>query len=322
MLEQAQKTLRMEAQAIERLADRLDVTFEDSIKLMASCKGRIVVTGMGKSGLVGQKIAATLSSTGTPAFFLHPAEGSHGDLGMVTPRDVVITISNSGETQEVIALLPVFKRMGVPMIAMVGGANSTLAKMSDVFLDVSVEKEACPLGLAPTCSTTAALAMGDALAVTLLEQRGFSPEQFAFFHPGGSLGKKLLLRVADRMHSGEHIPMVKESDLVRDAMLEMTAKRFGMTGVANSDGKLVGILTDGDLRRNLERESDLLNMQISEIMTKNPATISEEALAVEAVKKMEELKITSLFVLGGSQDADQELVGVIHLHDLLQAGLM
>ncbi|MBF0454609.1 MAG: KpsF/GutQ family sugar-phosphate isomerase [Magnetococcales bacterium] len=318
MLDQARQTLRMEAQAIERLADRLDGSFEAAVRLILSCRGRIVVTGMGKSGLVGQKIAATLASTGTPSFFLHPAEGSHGDLGMVMPQDVVILLSNSGETQEVIALVPVFKRMGVPMVALVGGEGSTLARMSEIFLDVSVEKEACPMGLAPTCSTTAALAMGDALAVTLLEQRGFGPEQFAFFHPGGSLGKKLLLKVADRMHTGDRVPLVQESDRIREAMLEMSAKRFGMTGVVDEAGDLVGVLTDGDLRRNLEREEGLLSMRVGEIMTKNPHTIWEGALAVEAIKWMEEKKITALFVLTESG----RLAGVIHLHDLLEAGLM
>jgi arabinose-5-phosphate isomerase len=318
MLVQARQTLRMEAQAIERLADRLDETFVAAVNLLLSCKGRVVVTGMGKSGLVGQKIAATLSSTGTPSFFLHPAEGSHGDLGMVTPRDVMITLSNSGETQEVIALMPTVKRMGVPMIALVGNGSSTLAKMSTILLDASVEGEACPMGLAPTCSTTAALAMGDALAVSLLDQRGFGPEQFAFFHPGGSLGKKLLLRVSDRMHAGDRIPLVSEVDIIRDAMLEMTAKRFGMTGVTDRHGLLVGILTDGDLRRNLERKEGLLNLSVGEIMTRNPQTIKGDALAVEAIKLMEEGKITSLFVMG----SDGALAGVIHLHDLLEAGLM
>ncbi len=318
MLAQARKTLRMEAQAIERLAKRLDSSFEDAVELMLKCKGRVVVTGMGKSGLVGQKIAATLASTGTPAFFLHPAEASHGDLGMVVPRDILITLSNSGETREVIALMPVIKRMGVPMIAMVGGPDSTLSKMSDILLDVSVENEACPLGLAPTCSTTAAMAMGDALAVALLEQRDFSPEQFAFFHPGGSLGKKLLLKVSDRMHSGDRIPLVKDTDLVKDAMFEMTDKRFGMTGVLDQAGSLVGILTDGDLRRSMSSGKDILALQVREIMTKEPKTINDEALAVEAVKIMEERKITSLFV----KDDSDKLLGVIHLHDLLEAGLM
>ncbi len=318
MLEQARRTLLMESQAIERLAARLDDSFIRAVNLILACKGRVVVTGMGKSGLVGQKIAATLSSTGTPSFFLHPAEGSHGDLGMVTPRDVLIALSNSGETHEVMALMPIIKRMGVPMIALAGNGESTLAKMSSVFLDVSVEGEACPMGLAPTCSTTAALAMGDALAVTLLEERGFGPEQFAFFHPGGSLGKKLLLRVSDRMHTGNRVPMVAQTDMVRDAMLEMTAKRFGMTGVKDDHGNLVGILTDGDLRRNLDRKEGLLAVPVADIMTRSPQTITSDALAVEAVKRMEEKKITSLFVV----DDKGRLAGVIHLHDLLEAGLM
>ncbi|MBF0358159.1 MAG: KpsF/GutQ family sugar-phosphate isomerase [Magnetococcales bacterium] len=318
MLAQARETLRMEAEAIERMAKRLDSSFERAVDLMLKCKGRVVVTGMGKSGLVGQKIAATLASTGTPAFFLHPAEGSHGDLGMVVPRDILITLSNSGETGEVIALMPVIKRMGVPMIAMVGDQNSTLSKMSDILLDVSVDNEACPLGLAPTCSTTATMAMGDALAVALLNQRDFKPEQFAFFHPGGSLGKKLLLKVCDRMHSGDRIPLVKDIDLVQDAMFEMTDKRFGMTGVLDQTGSLVGILTDGDLRRSMSSGKDILTLQVREIMTKAPKTIDGDALAVEAVKLMEKRKITSLFVKDGSD----KLIGVIHLHDLLEAGLM
>jgi arabinose-5-phosphate isomerase len=318
MLAKAKETLRLEASAIERLAERLDSTFEDAVKLMLSCKGRVVVTGMGKSGLVGHKIAATLASTGTPAFFLHPAEGSHGDLGMVVPRDVIIALSNSGETSEVISLLPFIKRMDVPLIAMVGEPASTLGKMSDVILDVSVEREACPMGLAPTCSTTAALAMGDALAVALLEERGFGPEQFAFFHPGGALGRRLLLKVFDQMHTGDKIPLVKEDDLVKDAMVVMTEKRFGMTGVLDLKGNLVGILTDGDLRRSMVGARGLLYLQVNEIMTRNPKTIRDDALAVEAVKIMEKSKITSLFV----KDKSGELLGLIHLHDLLEAGLM
>ena len=318
MLEQARKTLRTEAAAILALAERLDDRFALAVARILACRGRVVVTGMGKSGLIGHKISSTLSSTGTPSFYLHPAEGSHGDIGMVRRQDVLLALSNSGETPEVIALLPMIKRLGTGLISLVGRLDSTLARISDVVLDVSVAQEACPLGLAPTCSTTAALAMGDALAVALLEARGFGPDEFALLHPGGSLGKKLLLRVADRMHGRERIPMVPESGRVRDAMLEMTAKRFGMTGVADASGRLAGIITDGDLRRWLERDERLLERRCGEIMTPAPKTIAPEALAVEAVRIMEDCKITSLFV----KDAQGDVVGVIHLHDLLEAGLM
>ncbi|MBF0125949.1 MAG: KpsF/GutQ family sugar-phosphate isomerase [Magnetococcales bacterium] len=318
MLERAKNILRMEAEAILAMADRLDGRFGQAVALLFACQGRVVVTGIGKSGMIGRKIAATLASTGAPAFFLHPAEGSHGDLGMVTRGDLVLSLSNSGETGEVLALVPVFKRLGVPMIALTGRMDSTLARMSDVALDIAVEREACPMGLAPTCSTTAALAMGDALAVALLEKREFGPEQFAFLHPGGSLGRKLLIRVCDRMHTGARIPCVREGDLVRDALFEMTAKRFGMTGVVDGAGALSGIITDGDLRRWLETDQALLTRQAREIMTPKPRIIPGEALAVEAVRVMEECKITSLFVVSAQGRPE----GVIHLHDLLKAGLM
>lgn len=318
MLERARTILRLEAEAILAMADRLDKNFEQAVDLLFGCKGRVVVTGIGKSGMIGRKIAATLASTGAPAFFLHPAEGSHGDLGMVTHQDIIILLSNSGETGEILALLPVFKRMGIPLIALTGRKESTLAKRSDVVLDIAVEREACPMGLAPTCSTTAALAMGDALAVSLLEKRDFGPEQFAFLHPGGSLGKQLLIRVADRMHTGSKIPCVKANDPVQDAVFEMTTKRFGMTGVVNEAGYLIGIITDGDLRRRLEHNTNLLSCLAEEIMTPDPKTIAADALAVEAVRKMEETKITSLFVVS----ADKRPQGVIHLHDLLEAGLL
>lgn len=325
MLDVARQTLSIEARAIDAMAARLDDRFVKSVDLLYACRGRVVVTGMGKSGLIGQKIAATLSSTGTPAFFLHPAEGSHGDLGMLTRQDVAIVLSNSGETVEVVAIMPVIKRLGLPLIGMLGRPDSTLARMSDVVLDVSVEREACPLGLAPTSSTTAALAMGDALAVSLLSKRGFNAEQFALFHPGGSLGKRLLLRVGDLMHTGTRIPLVPEGESGREAILEMTAKRFGMTGVVDRQGALVGIITDGDLRRHLERGSSLLTQKAGELMTTNPKTITPEALAVEALRKMEERKITGLFVChesGGHGESHVGVVGVIHLHDLLQAGLL
>ncbi|MBF0293951.1 MAG: KpsF/GutQ family sugar-phosphate isomerase [Magnetococcales bacterium] len=317
MLERARRILRMEAEAILAMADRLDDGFARAVRLLLACKGRVVVTGMGKSGMIGRKIAATLASTGAPAFFLHPAEGSHGDLGMVTRTDVVVLLSNSGETGEILALLPVFKRLGVPMIALTGRIGSTLARMSDVVLDIAVEREACPMGLAPTSSTTAALAMGDALAVAVLEQRDFGPEQFAFLHPGGSLGRRLLVRVADLMHTGERIPLVREEDAVREALFEMTAKRFGMTGVTDATGRLAGIITDGDLRRRLETDPDMLARRAREIMTPRPRIVAAAALAVEAMRLMEEAKITCLFVVA----LDGQPEGVIHLHDLLKAGL-
>ncbi|MBF0214292.1 MAG: KpsF/GutQ family sugar-phosphate isomerase [Magnetococcales bacterium] len=318
MLERARAVLELEAEAILAMAGRLDARFGQAVELLYHCRGRVVVTGMGKSGMIGRKMAATLASTGAPAFFLHPAEGSHGDLGMVTGQDVVILLSNSGETGEVLGLLPVFKRLGVKLIALTGRIDSTLARMSDVCLDIGVAREACPMGLAPTSSTTAALAMGDALAVCLLEKRNFGPEQFAFLHPGGSLGRKLLVRVADRMHTGSRIPLVREGDAMRNALFEMTAKRFGMTGVVDDDGHLTGVITDGDLRRLLEREVDPLRRVAREIMTPHPKVIGAEALAAEAARLMETAKITGLFVVGETN----EPVGVIHLHDLLEAGLM
>lgn len=324
MLEQAKKTLLLEAEAIRSVAGRLDDRFEQAVTCLETCQGRVVVSGMGKSGIIAMKIAATLSSTGTPAFFLHPAEGSHGDVGMVTRRDVMLVLSNSGETAEVVALLPTIKFLGIPLISLVGRLQSTLARMSTLVLDVSVEREACPLGLAPTCSTTAALAMGDALAVALLEKRQLSSEQFALFHPGGALGKKLLLSVSDRMHTVEKIPMIAMEDGIREAILEMTAKRLGITGVKNDAGRLVGIITDGDLRRWLERDAlssgtkELSILQAKDLMTQTPKTIVSHALAAEALGMMEENKITCLFVV----DEDDFPCGVIHLHDLLGAGLL
>lgn len=321
MLDGARRTLDLEARAIDAVASRLDERYIQAVDLIHACRGRVVVTGMGKSGLIGQKIAATLSSTGTPSFFLHPADGSHGDLGMLTRQDCAIVLSNSGETAEVVAIIPVIKRLGLPLIGLLGRMDSTLARVSDVVLDVSVSQEACPLGLAPTSSTTAALAMGDALAVSLLEKRGFNAEQFALFHPGGNLGKRLLLKVKDLMHIGPRIPLVSDQGSAQDAIFEMTAKRFGMTGVIDHRGELVGIITDGDLRRHLEDGHTLLSKKAGELMTLRPKTISTDALAVEALRKMEEKKITSLFV-HQDESASGRVLGVIHLHDLLQAGLM
>lgn len=318
MLETAKKTLLLEAEAIRGLIDRLDHGFEEAVLILEACQGRVVVIGMGKSGLIGTKIAATLASTGTPSFFLHPAEGSHGDIGMVTRNDVVLALSNSGETEEVIRLMPVIKRMGLPLISLVGRVESSLARLSTVVLDCSVEREACPLGLAPTCSTTAALAMGDALAIALLEKRGLSSEQFALFHPGGSLGKKLLLHVSEQMQTGKKIPLISANHGVREAVLEISAKRLGLTGVTDTEGHLIGIITDGDLRRWLTQDEKLLDRKAMDIMTKNPKTISAHSLAAEAIHIMEGKKITSLFIT----DDKNIPIGVIHLHDLLETGIV
>ncbi|OSM01626.1 putative KpsF/GutQ family protein [Magnetofaba australis IT-1] len=317
MLEQAREVLILEAEAIRAVADRLDARFEEAVRVLLACQGRVVATGMGKSGLIAQKVAATLASTGTPSLFLHPGDGSHGDLGMVTQQDVVLAFSNSGETEEVLALLPVIKRLGAGLISLVGELDSTLGRMSDVALDVSVAREACPLNLAPTSSTTAALALGDALAVALLTARGFDEERFALFHPGGSLGRKLLLTVRRVMHAGEEIPLVDENAPLREALLEMTAKRLGLTGVRSADGALVGVITDGDLRRHLEWEAEgVLSATAKQMMTRNPKTIEADALAAEALRVMQQGQITSLFVMDRGA-----LAGVVHLHDLLRAGL-
>jgi arabinose-5-phosphate isomerase len=318
MLDGAKKVLRIEAEAILALIDKINGDFSRAMEIILSCKGRVVVTGMGKSGLIGKKIAATLASTGTPALFLHPAEGIHGDLGMVMKGDVIIAISNSGETEEIVKLLPVFKRLMVPVIAMTGGMKSALAKAAEVTIDVGVTEEACPMGLAPTASTTAALAMGDAMAITLLEKRGFKEEDFACFHPGGSLGKKLILRVEDVMHSGADIPVVKADTSMREALFEITSKKMGITTVVDGDGKLVGVITDGDLRRYLEKSDDLFSRSAGELAHGNPKMISRDALAAEAVAVMEKYSITSLL----SVDGEGKPEGIIHLHDLLKAGVV
>ena len=319
ILEEARRVIRTEAEALLAMMDRIDHTFEVAIEMIMASKGRVVVTGMGKSGLVGQKIASTMASTGTPAFFLHPAEGIHGDLGMIMTGDVVIAISNSGETEELLRILPVIKRLGAHLVAMSGNGASSLARLSDVFLDVSVKEEACPLGLAPTASTTATLAMGDALAVALLVKRGFRAEDFAIFHPGGSLGKKLLLRVSDLMHTGEAIPLVSEETLMKEALFMITAKGLGVTGVTSSDGALLGVITDGDLRRALEEGYDILGRRASELMRIKPKRIRHDELAAAALQIMEHHSITSLFVF---EDNSSTLpCGVIHLHDILRAGI-
>ncbi|HET6364165.1 MAG: KpsF/GutQ family sugar-phosphate isomerase [Nitrospirota bacterium] len=322
MKDQARRVLKIEADAVAALIDRIDERFEQAVEMILDCKGRVVVTGMGKSGLIGKKIAATLASTGTPALFLHPAEGIHGDLGMVTRGDTVIALSNSGETEEVARMLPALKRLGIKLIALTGNTDSTLAKNSDVVIDVGVKEEACPLGLAPTASTTATLAMGDALAVALLDKRGFREEDFACFHPGGTLGKRLLLRVQDLMHTGNAIPVVSEATLIKDAIYEISSKKMGVTSVLDGAGKLVGVISDGDLRRWMERTEktgeNLLAKEAKDIMTKNPKVIKSETLAAEAVAIMERNSITCLIVT----DHDAKPEGVIHLHDLLKAGVV
>ncbi|MCB1787823.1 MAG: KpsF/GutQ family sugar-phosphate isomerase [Chromatiaceae bacterium] len=285
---------------------------------MLDCHGRIVVTGMGKSGHIGNKIAATLASTGSPAFFVHPGEASHGDLGMITAADVVLALSNSGETSEIVTILPLIKRMGAPLISMTGRPDSTLAREAEVNLDVSVAKEACPLDLAPTASTTAALVMGDALAIALLEARGFTAEDFALSHPGGSLGRRLLLHVRDVMHKGERIPAVAQAAPLRDALMEMSAKGLGMTAVVDDAGHAVGVFTDGDLRRWLDRGLDVRQASVAEAMTPGGKRIAPERLAVEALNMMEEKKINALLVV----DAEGRLCGALNMHDLLRAGVM
>ena len=320
ILETAQRVLHTEADAVQRLVDRLDDQFVKAVQMILSCSGRLVISGMGKSGLICQKIASTMASTGTPALFLHPAEGIHGDLGMLMKGDVVLAVSNSGETEEILRILPVIKRMGLPLIAMSGNARSSLARAGDVFLDISVREEACPLGLAPTASTTATLAMGDALAVALLIERGFREEDFALFHPGGALGKKLLLRVEDLMHTGVDIPMVVKNTPLKEALFEITSKKLGITGVTDDQGALAGVFTDGDLRRSIEKGLDVLNQPIENLMNANPKRILRSNLAAKAVQRMEEYSITSLFVF---EDENSKVpVGIIHLHDLLKSGVV
>lgn len=321
IIEQAQKVLAVEAQAIERLIPRIDEHFIKAIELLLDCKGRVIVTGMGKSGLVGKKIAATLASTGTPSFFLHPAEGIHGDLGMVTADDVVISLSNSGETTEVVSILPIIKRIGASIIAMCGNSKSTMALNADVFIDVSVDEEACPLGLAPTASTTATLAMGDAIAVVLLSKRKFTPEDFALFHPGGSLGRKLLLTVENVMHSGEDNPIVSAETNVKEALFVMTSKGLGATAVVDQSGCLLGILTDGDIRRGLETGHQFLEESVVNIMTKTPKTITADKLAAAALSIMEKNKPRPITVLP-VVDKNNFVIGIVHLTDLLRQGVV
>lgn len=320
VVEEAKRVLRIEAQSILDLIERIDDQFSKAVEILHDCKGRVVLMGMGKSGLVGRKIASTFASTGTPAFFLHPAEGLNGDFGMLAKEDVVIGISNSGETRELLEVLPLLKRYGNRLITLTGNKRSTLALAGDIHLDIAVKEEACPLNLAPTASTTATLAIGDALAVALMVKRGFQKEDFALLHPGGALGKRLLLRVEELMHSGEAFPMVFEKTLMRDAIFEISSKRLGVTAVCNDEGHLVGVITDGDLRRALEKYTDLLQRTAREVMTRNPKSIEKDALAAKAVQRMEEYSITSLFVF--NQMGDKVPVGIIHLHDLLKAGVV
>lgn len=314
----AQRVLRLELQAIEGLYQTLDEQFTQACQLLFSCQGKVVVIGMGKSGHIGRKMAASFASTGTPAFFVHPGEASHGDLGMISSNDIVIAISNSGESNEILAVLPVIKRWGIPLICMTSRPKSTMAKEADIHLCLHVEQEACPLGLAPTSSTTATLVLGDALAVSLLEARGFTPDDFAMSHPGGALGRKLLLRNADIMHQGELLPTVSDQATVSEALLEMSRKGLGMTAILDSQGTLAGIFTDGDLRRILDQQLDIHTTPITKVMTANCITVPAEMLVAQSVKLMQERKINALIVL----DKQRCPVGAFNMHDVLKAGVV
>jgi arabinose-5-phosphate isomerase len=314
----AKNVIEIEQQAIAELVQFVDDSFELACQLMYHCQGRVIVIGMGKSGHIGGKIAATLASTGTPAFFVHPGEASHGDLGMITSNDVVLTISNSGETSEVLAIIPVIKRIGAKLISMTGNTDSTLAKLADTHVCIKVSTEACPLGLAPTSSTTATLVMGDALAVALLNARDFTADDFALSHPGGSLGKRLLLRLNDIMHQDDRIPMVSEHALIKDALVEMSLKGLGMTAVVNEQQQLVGLFTDGDLRRVLDNRIDIHTDSISTVMTHNPQVAQSDMLAAQALKIMEDKKINGLIIVDGSK----QVVGAMNMHDFLSSGVL
>ena len=324
ILQRAKEVLNIEATGIVSLIDRLDDHFIRAIELLYNCRGKVVVTGLGKSGLVCRKIAATFSSMGTPSFFLHAGDANHGDMGMIMEGDVVLAVSNSGETEEILTLIPTLKRIGVRIVAMTGNHDSTLSRAADVVLDAGVTEEACPLGLSPTASTTAALALGDALAVILLEKKGFKEEDFALRHPGGILGRKLLLRVEDLMHRDGDVPLVGEETLMKEAILVITSKRLGVTGVTDKRGDLIGVITDGDLRRGLQAHGDgILSKRAEEIMTLKPRSIEKDALASQALASMEEnmpRPITSLFVV--EKPGDRVPVGILHIHDLLKAGIV
>jgi len=318
-INKAKRVLLIEADAVRALAERLGQEFVRAIQILKDCTGKVVVTGLGKSGLVGQKISSTFASTGTPSFFLHPAEGLHGDIGMLSKGDVILALSNSGETEELLKLIPYFRRLELPIIALTGKTDSTLAKSAEVVLDVSVKEEACPYDLVPTASTTAMLAMGDALALALLEEKGFKPEDFALLHPAGALGRKLLLKVSDLMHTGKEIPMVSPEAGMKEVILEMSSKMLGHSAVAEK-GNLLGVISDGDLRRAMEKYPDLFAKKAKDIMTKNPKAILPDALAVDALSRMEKHKITALLVCEAPDS--RGLVGIIHLHDLLKAGVV
>ena len=318
LLRAASEVLHTEARAIDALAERIDQTFVTACQLMLQCQGHLIVTGMGKSGHIGHKIAATLASTGTPAFFVHPAEASHGDLGMIRREDLLLALSNSGETEEVLRLLPVLKRLGIGLIAMTGNPDSTLARHADLHLDTSVDQEACPLGLAPTASTSAQLALGDALAVALLDARGFTAEDFARSHPGGKLGRRLLVTIADVMHGGDDLPRVRLEASLADAIVEMTRSRLGMCAVLDADQQIVGVVTDGDLRRHVDELGDIRSTPVERIMTPKPRTIGADELAAKAVEVMQHHRIQGLLVT----DRNDRLIGALNFQDLLQAGVV
>lgn len=316
-LQRAKRVIRMEAESVAALEKNINASFQKAVDIIVACKGRVVVTGMGKSGIIARKMVATMNSTGTPSIFLHPSDAVHGDLGMVRNDDVVICISKSGDTQEVRQLMPMFKRIGVPTISMVGNMHSHLALQSDVALDISVTEEACPHNLAPTTSTTATLAMGDALAVTLLEKKNFSADDFALFHPGGNLGKRLLLKIEELAVTGPQIPKIGLQASLKDAILEMTSKRLGATSVVDAQGLLAGIITDGDLRRLLQKTTNVADLNAEQVMTKNPKTIRKGTLASIALQEMEQFSITQLIIV----DEERRPYGIVHLHDLVRAGL-
>ena len=319
VIEKAKQVLKIESEAIQALINRIDDTFVKTVELLDKCKGRVVITGIGKSGIVGKKISATLASIGVPSIFLHAADGTHGDLGMITSNDMVIAISNSGESEEILNLLPAIKRFNVTLVSMTGNVNSTLAKKSNIVLNISVKEEACPLGLVPTASTTATMALGDALAMALLDKRGFKEEDFAVLHPSGSLGKKLLIQVDDLMHIGSNIPIINKDAPLKDVIMEISSKKLGMAIVVNQDDKVLGIITDGDLRRLMEKkEKDIFKTTAEEMMSTNPKTIEKNALAARALQIMEKHSITSLIITNGSKGP----TGIIHLHDILKAGVV